>query len=82
MIHIHLHAQERMEERGVSEHEIIETIHNGEEFPVKFGRTGFRHNFTFEKQWKNKYYNTKQVEVYAIREGEDIIVITVIAKYF
>lgn len=81
-IHIHLHATERMEERGVTKNEIIETIQKGEVFPAKFGRMGFRHNFIFEQEWKNKYYSTKQVEVYAVKEDEDMVVITVISKYF
>ena len=82
MIKIHVHAKERMEERGINENEIIETIENGESFPVKFGRNGFRRNFIFNGLWRGKSYNIKQVEVITVNENDDIIVITVIAKYF
>jgi hypothetical protein len=82
MIKIHVHAKERMEERGINESEIIETIENGESFPVKFGRNGFRRNFIFNGLWRGKSYNIKQVEVITVNENDDIIVITVIAKYF
>jgi hypothetical protein len=44
MIKIHPHAKERMTDRGVNEKEVIETLGNGESFPVKFGRNGFRRN--------------------------------------
>jgi len=49
---------------------------------VKFGRIGFRRNFNFEGMWRGKKYNTKQVEVYAVKENDDFVVITVIVKYF
>lgn len=46
-IRCHPHALARMEERGTSEEEVIETVANGERFAAKFGRTGFRRNFAF-----------------------------------
>ena len=47
-IRIHPHAKERMKERGATEDEVVATIEKGECFPAKFGRTGFRRNFSFE----------------------------------
>jgi hypothetical protein len=32
--------------------------------------------------WRGKKYNAKQVEVYAVKENDDFVVITVIVKYF
>lgn len=32
-------------ERGASEQEVFSTVENGEIFPAKYGRTGFRRNF-------------------------------------
>jgi hypothetical protein len=32
--------------------------------------------------WRGKKYNTKQVEVFAVKENDDFVVITVIIKYF
>ena len=76
------HARERMEERGVTEYEIINTVEEGEEFTAKFGRTGFRRNFEFRGVWRGKQYQTKQVEVFTVNENDRFIVITVIVKYF
>ena len=81
-ISFHPHAIECMKERGVTKNEVISTISIGEKFPAKFGRTGFRQNFAFPKKWHGKLYNTKQIEVYAVKENNDWLVITVIAKYF
>jgi len=81
-VRFHPHAHERMAERGTSEQEVADALREGEQFEAKFGRTGFRRNFLFEKQWQGKYYKTKQVEAYAVREGEDWLVVTVIVRYF
>jgi hypothetical protein len=82
VIRIHPHSRARMQERGASEDEVIETIETGEKFPAKFGRIGFRRNFNFEGMWRGRKYNTKQVEVCAVKENDDFVVITVIVKYF
>ncbi len=81
-VRLHPHAQERMKERGATEKEVRATIENGEQFPVKFGRTGFRRNFTYDSTWQGRQYKTKQVEVYAVEENEVWVVITVITRYF
>ena len=57
-------------------------IEHGESFPARFGRTGFRRNFPFDSVWREKHYKMKQVEAYAVREGADWLVITVITRYF
>ena len=71
-----------MTERGTTEEEVQATVEQGEEFPARFGRNGFRRNFSFDSQWHGRNYRTKQVEAYAVREGEDWLVITVITRYF
>lgn len=81
-IRIHPHARERMEERGVTEEEIMATLKKGEQFPAKFDRTGFRRNFSFDADWHGRQYRTKQVEAYAVQEDKDWLVITIIARYF
>ena len=81
-IRFHPHARERMKERGTTEDEVQTTVATGESFPAKFGRTGFRKNFSFFSKWRGIFYNTKQVEAYAIQELDDWLVITVITKYF
>ena len=81
-IRLHSHARQRLAERGASESEIDKTVSSGESFPAKYDRTGFRKNFTFGKSWRDKVYSTKQVEVYAVKENEHWLVLTVIVKYF
>jgi len=81
-VRFHPHARQRLLERGASEDEVMATVETGELFPAKFGRTGFRRNFPFEAEWRGRQFATKQVEVYAVSEGDDWLVITVITRYF
>ncbi len=71
-----------MGERGATEEEVRDVVDHGERFPARFGRVGFRRNFAFDRDWRGKYYRNKQVEAYAVREGDDWLVITIIARYF
>jgi hypothetical protein len=73
---------ERLLERGASEEEVIRTVTEGETFPAKFGRSGFRRNFAFGSMWRGSRYETKQVEAIAVREGEGWLVLTIVTKYF
>ena len=82
VVRLHPHARARIQERGVTEDEVRATVERGEQFPAKFGRTGFRRNFPSGSLWRGKQCSTKQVEVYAVREGSDWLVITVIARFF
>jgi len=82
MVKIHHHAQERMIERGADESEIIATVEQGETFPAKYGRTGFRRNFPFNSSWRGKHYASKQIEAYAVKEDEDWLVITIIVRFY
>lgn len=82
VIRFHEHARERMKDRGVSEEEILATVTEGETFQAKFGRSGFRRNFSFHAKWRGIFYRNKQVEVFAVQEGVDWVVITVIVRYF
>ena len=79
---LHPHAQERLPERGASESEVIATVTQGEEFPAKFGRTGFRRDFVYRGQWRGRFYATKQILAFAERETDGWLVITVIVRYF
>jgi len=73
MIRLHPHAEERLVERGATESEIIATVENGETFPAKYGRTGFRRNFPFNGVWQRKYCATKQIEAYVVKEGDELV---------
>lgn len=58
------------------------TVQEGETYPVKHGRTGFRHTLDVDGYWNGKRFHRKEVVVYAIEEGSDWIVVTVICRYF
>ena len=62
--------------------EVTATIEGGEQFPAKFGRTGFRRNFPGSYTWRERIFDTKQLEVYAVHEDGDWLAITVIVKFF
>lgn len=79
---LHAHAIARMLERGASAEDVAATIREGEHFPAKFGRQGFRRNFVFEAVWRGRRYHIKQIEVFATCEDGDWLVISVIVKYF
>ncbi len=81
-VRLHPHATNRLAERGATESEVAATIERGESFPAKFGRMGFRRNFPFEGEWRGRRFSTKQIEVYAVREGADWLVISFITRYF
>ncbi len=76
------HARERMSERGATEDEVAAAVAQGEMFPAKFGRAGFRRNFAYDGLWRGRRYATKQVEVLAVEEDEHWVAITVIVKFF
>ena len=82
-VRFHPHALQRMTERGATEHEIILTIESGEQFPAKFGRTGFRRNFALQGEWLRPKYTAKQIETFAVEEADGgWLMITVVAKYY
>jgi hypothetical protein len=81
-VRLHPHAQERIQERGATKDEIVLTVAHGEQFPARFGRTGFRRSFSCHGTWRGRRYSTKQVEAYAVAEGDEWLVITAIVKYF
>ena len=81
-VRLHSHALDRMSERGATEAEVRDTVEGGERFPARFGRTGFRRNLAFEGEWRGRRRATKQVEAYAVDEGDGWLVITVIVKYY
>ena len=81
-VRLHRHAKERLAERGATEAEIVATISGGEQFPAKFGRVGFRRNFSYQSHWRGKFYTTKQITAFTALEPDACLVITLIVKYF
>ena len=81
-VNIHPHARIRMTERGATVSEVIGTVEEGEEFPAKYGRIGFRRNFASKTAIRDKHFTFKQIEVFVAKENDKHIVVTVIVKYF
>jgi hypothetical protein len=67
-VRFHLHDLDLTQERGASKQEMISTINDGEQFPVKFGPTCFSHNSIFNSMWRGVYYKANQVEAYAVQD--------------
>lgn len=82
VIRFHPHALERLSERGATEDDVVATVRSGEQFPAKFGRTGFRKSFRHDSTWQGCFYAMKEVEAIAVREGEGWLVITVVTRYY
>ena len=80
-ITLHPHAEARLAERGATQDEVRATVEGGERFPAKFGRVGFRRNFTYNGMWRGRAYATKQVEAIAVPE-DGWLVITVLVRFF
>jgi len=76
------HALEQLNDRGALKEEVERAIEEGEEVPAKKGRKSFRKNFVYEREWKGKFYEIKQVMPIVVEEDEEIIVITVYVFYF
>lgn len=81
-VRFHPHALERIVEQGATEAEVRLTVETGERFAAKFGRAGFRRNFSVASIWRGRSYTSKQIEVYAVQEADAWLVITVMVKYF
>ena len=82
IVRLHPHAHDRLAERGATEEEVIRAVQEGERFPARFERSGFRRNFPYSGAWRGKSYPTKQIEAYAVQEEGAWLVITVLVKFF
>jgi hypothetical protein len=72
----------RMAERGASEAEVVATVTGGERLAARDGRTAFRRNFAFSGEWRHRAHQNKQIEVFAAREPDGWLILTVVVKYF
>jgi hypothetical protein len=80
-IQIDRHTLERAIERGTNEAEIIDTIRNGFDIPVKNSRLGKAKVYEFNNNRNNKYYEHKRIEIIFVVESSKIITITVYVFY-
>ena len=76
------HAVEQMPDREAAREEVEAAIHAGERVPAEEGRIAFRKNFPFQQDWKEHYYEVKQVIPIVVEESDRIIVVTVYVLYF
>ena len=79
---IHPHALQRMEERGATREEVLRTITAGRMSAAKFGRRIHAMTFSYNEYLRSRHYEHKLVEAYSVEEEGDVIVITVVVKYF
>jgi hypothetical protein len=73
---LHSHAVARMRERGASDEEVVSALAGGERFRAKFGRNGFRRNIVFDGLWRGRRSHMTQVEVFAVLEDGDWLMIS------
>ena len=81
-VRFHPHALERLSERGATKEDVVATIRSGEQFPARFGRTGFRKSFRYDAAWQGRIFATKEIEAIAVREDEGWLVLTVLTRYY
>jgi len=81
--HLHPHIESRMQQRGVTFEEIKQVMVEGwEAAESKPGTYGKIMVFEYESYWEDLYYQQKEVTVYyKQQEGENLILLTVIARY-
>lgn len=76
------HALGQLPSRGASRQEVEAAILTGERALAKVGRQAYRKNFSFEAEWKGKYYETKQIMPIVVEEADRMVVVTVYVFYF
>jgi hypothetical protein len=80
--HFHSHVRRRMEQRGVTEEEVRETLDVGWAAPdAKPGTDGRTQVFPYDETWEGTHYDEKEVTVYFKKEEGKIILLTVLARY-
>jgi hypothetical protein len=80
-IRIDPHALARMPSRGVSAEEVAEVLQRGEEVPARGERHAKEMVFAHAHLWAGRHYDQKKVKVVYMIEGEEIVVVTVLAYY-
>ncbi len=79
---LHPHLRARMRQRGVTQEEIEQTLNEGwRATDAKSGTLGKTLVFPYEQEWEGKFYLEKEVTVYCKKADDDIILLTVKARY-
>jgi len=79
---LHPHLRARMRQRGVTQEEIEQTLNEGwRATDAKPGTLGKTMVFPYEQEWEGKFHLEKEVTVYYKKADDDIILLTVKARY-
>ena len=79
---LHTHLKARMLQRGVTKEEMEITLNEGfETDDAKEGTFGKGYVFPYNSEWEGKIFEEKEVNVYYKRVNNDIILLTVKARY-
>jgi len=78
----HSHIIARMSQRGINKEEVEETLNNGwQADDVKPGIYGKTFVIPYNKEWEEKYFEEKEVRVYYKVVNNEIVLLTVKARY-
>ena len=79
---LHAHLKARMEQRGITKAEIERTLNDGwEAKDAKSGTIGKVFVFPYNRTWQGDLFQEKEVTVYYEVINEDILLLTVKARY-
>ena len=79
---LHPHLRSRMEQRGVTEHEIETTLNRGwKAEDAKSGTSGKTYVFSYKDHWEDEYFEEKEVSLYYKFVDKELILLTVTARY-
>jgi hypothetical protein len=79
---LHPHLKARMQQRGITRQEIERTLNEGwEATDAKPGTLGKVMVFSYQAEWEERFYEQKEVTVYYNSVGEDLVLLTVKARY-
>jgi hypothetical protein len=71
-----------MQDRGVTEEDVIRAIRIGRREAARRGLWQYRLNLEFRRDWAGKHYGMCQVAPVVAEEEGQIVVVTVYAFYF
>jgi len=79
---LHAHLKARMEQRGITKEEIECVLNEGwNAKDAKTGTLGKVFVFQYNREWQGDLFKEKEVSVYFKLINEDIILLTVKARY-
>jgi len=79
---LHAHLKTRMEQRGITKEEIEYALNEGwDAKDAKAGTLGKVFVFQYNREWQGEVFEEKDVSVYYKLVHEDIMLLTVKARY-